>query len=77
MRITASIDDDVLEAVRERARRTGRSIGQELTDLARAALTQSSGSAASAELHGFAPLPARGRPVTNAVIEALREDEGG
>ena len=25
--------------------------------------------------HGFTPLPPRGRPVTNAVVDALREDE--
>ena len=76
MRTTVSIDDDVLQAVRERARRTGRSIGAVLTDLARTALTRTSDPAAGDEFHGFAPLPARGRPVTNAVIDALREDEG-
>lgn len=75
MRTTVSIDDDVLDAVRERARRTGRSIGEVLSDLARTALTRGSDATAGDEFHGFAPLPARGRPVTNAAIDALREDE--
>lgn len=76
MRTTVSIDDDVLEAVRERARRDGRSIGDVLSELVRRALNGSVGEGAGEEFHGFRPLPPRGRPVTNALIDRLREDEG-
>ena len=75
MRTTLTIDDDVLAAVRERARRTGRSLGEVLSDLARTALTRGADAPAAEAFHGFAPLPSRGRPVTNTAIDALREDE--
>lgn len=76
MRTTVTIDDDVLQAVRERARRTGRSIGEVLSELARTALTRGPGAPTiDNTFHGFTPLPPRGRPVTNAAIDALREDE--
>ncbi len=77
MRTTLSIDDDVLVAVRERARREGRTAGEVLSDLARQALT---GGLRSDEpvpgRHGFSPLPRRGPAVSNALIDRLREDEG-
>ena len=76
MRTTLAIDDDVLLAVRERARRERRSVGDVISDLARQALTgdltadDSGGDA----FHGFQPLPHRGGPVSNALIDELRED---
>lgn len=78
MRTTLAIDDDVLLAVKERARRENRTVGQVLSDLARRALTgQASASAAeqSQVFHGFMPLPHRGAAVSNALIDRLREDE--
>jgi hypothetical protein len=75
MRTTVSIDDDVLAAARERAAREGRTIGEVLSALARLGLTARAAQRSEAEFHGFRPLPARGRPVTNAVIDGLREDE--
>ena len=75
MRTTLVIDDDVLAAARERARRERRSIGQVVSDLARQALT-SSDEPPEASLHGFRPLPRRGGLVTNELIDRLREDEG-
>lgn len=76
MRTTLAIDDDVLFAVKERARREHRTIGQVLTDLARQALTNPPLADGAVEpFHGFEPLPHRGRPVTNALIDQLREDE--
>ncbi len=39
MRTTISIDDDVLLAIKERARREKRTAGEVLSDLARQALT--------------------------------------
>lgn len=76
MRTTLAIDDDVLDAVRERAVREGRSLGEVLSELARVGLTARSASPESPDLFGFQPLPPRGRPVTNTVIDRLREEEG-
>jgi hypothetical protein len=77
MRTTLTIDDDVLLAVKERARREGRSAGAVLSDLARAALQTSAGMAPTGDeaFHGFRPLPSRGTAVSNALIDALREDD--
>ena len=77
MRTTLKIDDDVLTAVRERARREKRTAGEVLTELARRALTgQVAAAEAGSARHGFAPLPHRGAAVSNALIDAIREDEG-
>lgn len=35
------------------------------------------GTGATAARHGFAPLPHRGPAVSNALIDRLRDDEGG
>jgi plasmid stability protein len=78
MRTTVSLDDDVLLAVRERARREHRSAGAVLSDLARQALTSQRPAAQPAgaeDLHGFRPLPHRGEAVSNALIDRLREDD--
>ncbi|MGI8715241.1 MAG: ribbon-helix-helix protein, CopG family [Solirubrobacteraceae bacterium] len=78
MRTTVRLDDDVLFAVQERARREKRTAGEVLSDLARQALTEQSGQIEdrSAAGHlGFAPLPRRGAAISNALIDRLREDE--
>ncbi len=75
MRTTLNLDDDVLLAVKERARRERRSVGEVLSELARQALTARQPQRSGEEFYGFRPLPSRGRPVSNAVIDALREDE--
>lgn len=78
MRTTLNLDDDVLLAIKERARRENRNVGEVLSDLARQALT---GQHRKAEVagpegfYGFHPLPHRGRPISNALIDRLREDE--
>jgi hypothetical protein len=80
MRTTLSIDDDVLAAARERARREGRPLGDVISDLVRQALTGSSGPdpARDGERSAgpFRPFPTRGRIVSNELIDALREQEG-
>jgi len=88
MRTTLNIADDVLIAVKERARREKRSAGEVLSDLAREALTGRVGSlgrdrrpladeiAESESFYGFEPLPHRGPAVSNELIDRLREDEG-
>ncbi|MBA2337899.1 MAG: antitoxin [Acidimicrobiia bacterium] len=77
MRTTITIDDDILLAVQERARRERRTAGQVLSDLARDALTgrHLATDGGSVERHGFRPLPPRGVAVSNALIDRLREDE--
>lgn len=79
MRTTLTIDDDVLLAVKERARREARTVGQVLSDLARRALTNPQPTAAGPlppDFYGFTPLPHRGKAVSNALIDQLREEEG-
>jgi hypothetical protein len=78
MRTTLSLDDDVLMAVKERARREHRTAGAVLSDLARQALThqyRGDQSGEIGEFHGFQPLPHRGEAVSNALIDRLREDD--
>jgi hypothetical protein len=78
MRTTLSLDDDVLLAVKERARREHRSAGAVLSDLARKALTQEHPvpePRQAERFHGFEPIGHRGAAVSNALIEKLREDE--
>jgi hypothetical protein len=77
VRTTLNLDEDVLLAVRERARREKRPAGQVLSDLARQALTNQHRPAGEARPahHGFQPLPRRGAAVSNALIDRLREDE--
>jgi hypothetical protein len=78
MRTTLSLDDDVLLAVKERARRERRTAGAVLSDLARQALThqhQPGQSPETEDFHGFQPLPHRGEAVSNALIDRLREDD--
>lgn len=78
MRTTVNLDEEVLLAVHERARREGRSVGAVLSELARHALTEA-GSEAGAEApsssFGFEPLAHRGPAVSNALIDRLREDD--
>lgn len=77
MRTTLRLDDDILLAVQERARREKRTAGEVLSDLARQALTgeHRAGRENGTDLHGFRPLPRRGPAVSNALIDRLRADE--
>jgi len=74
MRTTLNLDEDVLLAVQERARRERRSAGQVLSELAREALKGGSRPPGD-EHYGFAPLPHRGPAVSNALIDRLREED--
>jgi len=81
MRTTLEIEDDVLRAAKELARREGTTAGRVISDLARRALTQARSSAPPgveepAAVHGFRPLPSRGGVVTNEQVDKLRDDEG-
>ncbi len=78
MRTTLSLDDDVLLAVKERAKRERRSIGEVLSDLARQALTgqyRAEAEVTPEPFLGFEPFPHRGPAVSNDLIDQLREEE--
>lgn len=78
MRTTINIEDDVLLAVKERARREGRSAGKVLSELARRGLVHSTEAGEIAEggaFYGFEPLPHRGHTVSNELIDRLREED--
>ena len=79
MRTTLDIEDDVLAAAKELARRQGISAGQVVSKLLRSALTgaastQHSGAAVVA---GFRPFAASDQQlVSNEQIDTLRDREG-
>jgi hypothetical protein len=78
MRTTLSLDDDVLLAVKERARRENRTAGEVLSDLARQALTQQQNAdprAGPESFYGFEPFEHRGPAVSNALVDRLRDEE--
>jgi len=78
MRTTLDIDDDVLQAAKERARRDKKTTGEVISELARSALTAPPHAAparGARTLFGFRPFPKRGGIVTNEMIDKLREED--
>ncbi len=78
MRTTLNLAEDILLAVKERARRQGQSAGKVLSDLAREALTRDQVADEVAEdgaFYGFEPLPRRGLAISNDLIDQLREND--
>jgi hypothetical protein len=82
MRTTLDIEDDVLAAARELARRQGTTTGQMVSRLMRAALsgaasTDQAAAGAASSVVGFRPFHARaGAVVTNEQIDQLRDEAG-
>lgn len=77
MRTTLDIDEEVLVASKEIARRQGKTAGKVLSELARQALTQPRSGAGDPEASfGFRPFAPRDSVVTNEAIDKLREQEG-
>lgn len=76
MRTTLDVDDDVLQAARERADREGRTIGQVVSELARRGLTSRPGVVPGALRNGVPVLPARGTVVTLEHVQTIRDREG-
>lgn len=80
MRTTLEIDDEVLLAAKDIARRKHSTAGAVISELARQALTGATTTqsviAEQAGFYGFQPLPAEGRVVSNETVERLREKEG-
>ena len=76
MRTTLDIDDDVLRAAKELARRQKTTAGAVISELTRQALTAPPPAArAGRSVRGFRPFPKRGGIVTNAQIDKLREED--
>jgi hypothetical protein len=76
MRTTLDIDDDVLRAAKELARREKKTAGAVISELTRRALTAQPAAARDTKaVHGFRPFPKRGGIVTNAQIDKLREED--
>jgi hypothetical protein len=78
MRTTLDIEDDVLQAAKEQARRENKTVGKVISDLARRALTAPTDAPTTRKpktTHGFRPFSKRGVIVTNELIDKLREDD--
>ncbi|MGB0712282.1 MAG: antitoxin [Gammaproteobacteria bacterium] len=79
MRTTLDIDQEVLNTVKEMARRQRRSAGAVLSDLARRGLTQGkapSDQAVDESFLGFAPLPVGDRIVGDDTVDEIRDELG-
>jgi hypothetical protein len=81
MRTTLDIDDDVLAAAKERARRERKTTGRVVSELLRRAMTQGDaatpGAVAEPAAHyGFRPFASRGVVVSDELVERLRDEEG-
>jgi hypothetical protein len=80
MRTTLDIDQPVLDAVKELARRQGKSAGAMASELIRRALAQpaSTGVKDARGRYGFRPFPAKPEEdrVTNEQVNRLRDDLG-
>jgi hypothetical protein len=81
MRTTIDIEDDVLAAARELARRQRTSVGKVISGLVRQTLTGptgplTTGARPAPTVPGFEPFPARDVIVTDELIDRLRDAEG-
>jgi hypothetical protein len=74
MRTTLKIADDVLLAAKELAKKSNKTTGHVISELARKGLE--SVTDAPAEFMGFRPLPRRGNVVTSELVNQLREEFG-
>ena len=73
MRTTIDLDEDVLLAAKEIARRRGVSLGKTLSDLARQALSQSEGATTRNGVPLF-PVQPGARVVTMELVNQLRDE---
>lgn len=78
MRTTLDIDEDVLAAAKDLAKRSRRTAGQVISELSRQALTLAPSPRASEPeaRYGFRPFAPRGAIVTDELIDRLRDEEG-
>jgi len=77
MRTTLDIEDDVLQAAKELARREGGTAGQVISALARRGLAAGPGKSkkSSRTRNGVPLLPSRGEVITLEHIERLMDEE--
>ena len=81
MRTTLNIDDDLLIAIKEVAKRDSRPAGAVASELLRQSLARSGSEVTGGreegpvDEFGFRPFPKRGDVVTNELIDRLREDD--
>lgn len=79
MRTTLDLDEDILQAAKELARREKRTTGQMISKLVRKALAVGPQSTQrgpeSPGPFGFRPFPHRGGIVTNELIDKLRGED--
>lgn len=79
MRTTLDIDDEVLAAAKEIARKQRLTAGKVISNLARQALTTGSSAANDVSeppaVYGFRPFPQRGHVITDTDVERLRDEE--
>jgi hypothetical protein len=78
VRTTLDIDDDVLRAAKDLARREKKTAGKVISELARRALGAISAHPGAREpkaLYGLRPFPRRAGIVTNESIDKLRRDD--
>ncbi len=78
MRTTLDIEDDVLSAAKDRARREKKSVGLVISELARRALTEAGGPRdvqAPKALYGIRPFEKRGGVISNELVDRLRDDD--
>jgi hypothetical protein len=78
VRTTLDIDDDVLRAAKELARREKKTAGKIISELVRRALGTPATNRTAREpkaLYGIRPFPRRGGIVTNEAIDRLRQDD--
>ena len=76
MRTTLDIEEDVLFAAKDLARRQKKTAGKIISELARKGLagTETSTLHEPKAIYGFRPFPRDGRVVSNEMINKLRED---
>ena len=78
MRTTLDIDEDVLQAAKERAARERKTAGKLISEWARRGLhAPVESSARPVVVNGFELLPAQGRLITNELVRQLLEEMDG
>lgn len=78
VRTTLDIDEDVLVATKEIAKRQRKSVGKLASELMREALERRAGRTLpkSSGRHGFRPIPSGPVPVHNELVNRLRDELG-
>jgi hypothetical protein len=77
MRTTLQIDDDILAAAKELARRENKTAGKVISELARKGIHVHGGKASRRYTrNGFEVIPADGRIITPELVQKILEESG-